>query len=228
MIDFILSSDNLPFTVAIGLMLSIALLEGVGMLLGLGFSNLVDSLFPDADIDINVDVDTDIDGDIDFDSTSLFTKFWSWLRVGKVPVLVLLIVFLTTFGLTGFFIQSTVQSIIGRYLPWFIAIVPALLFAFPLVRFSSKYIAKIIPNDESSAVSEETFIGKVATITLGSAKKGKPAEAKLVDQYAQTHYIMVEPENEDDIFSQTEKVLLVSHNGSIFKAIKNPLNSLID
>ena len=43
-IEFLLASQNIPFAVAIGLMLMIAAMEGAGALLGAGLSDLLDRL----------------------------------------------------------------------------------------------------------------------------------------------------------------------------------------
>ena len=51
MFEFLTASANLPFTVALTVMLFIAFLEGVGTVLGFAFSSLLDSLLPDIDID---------------------------------------------------------------------------------------------------------------------------------------------------------------------------------
>ncbi len=224
MIDFFLSGDNIPFTVAIVLMLAIAVLEGVTSVMGMGISNLLDSILPDLDLDVDIDADVDVDVDTDIDintGPSIFTKFLSWIQVGKVPLLVLLIAGLTVFGIAGFFVQSASKFFIGGYLPWFIAIFPALIISMPVIRVSAKILSKIIPDDDTSAVSQDSFIGQIATITLGKAEKGKPAEAKLKDKFGQTHYLMIEPDKENDIFRQSEQVLIVSRNGSVYKAIKN-------
>jgi len=232
MIEFFLAPENIPFTIAITLMLAIAFMEGVGMLLGMGLSNMIDSVLPDfdADVDLGIDVDVDsVSGGADMlDAPNVFSRMMAWLRVGKVPFLVLMIIFLTTFGFAGFVIQSLVKSVISFYLPWFVAIIPAVIVALPIVRVSGSVIGKLIPQDESSAVSEKSFIGQIAVVTAGVAEKGMPAQAKLKDKYGQTHYILVEPEVEGIKFIQSDEVLLIKQNGSLFTAIENPSQSLSD
>ncbi|MEL6964311.1 MAG: OB-fold-containig protein, partial [Pseudomonadota bacterium] len=73
-----------------------------------------------------------------------------------------------------------------------------------------------------------SFVGRVATITLGSARLGQPAQAKLQDQHGQTHYVMVEPDRQDITFEQGSRVLLVARARGVFRAIKNKNNALID
>ncbi len=226
MIAFVLSNQNMPFAIALALMLAIAILEGVTTLIGAGLSDLLDSMLPDMDMDVDADFDADLDADIH--APGLFTKLLSWLRVGEVPVLMLVIVFLTAFGLIGLFCQSMALRILGTMLPASLVSVPTLLVTFPVVRICGGILGRVIPKDETESVSEESFVGRVAVITLGRAERGKPAQARLSDQHGQAHYIMVEPDVGDIGFEQGTTVLIVSHEGAIFKAIENPSAALTD
>jgi hypothetical protein len=238
MIGFLLSSQNLPFTVALTLMLAIAVMEGVSTLIGAGLSDMIDSVLPEMDLDVDADLDIDMDADIDIDADmdadadfhapGAFTRLLSWLRVGQVPVLILAIVFLTSFGLIGLFCQSTALKLVGQMLPGSLASLPALIITFPVVRVCGGILARILPKDESESVSEESFIGRVAVITLGTAAAGKPAQARLTDPHGQSHYIMVEPDLAETRFEQGTSVLIVSHQGAVYKGIENPNPALAD
>lgn len=224
MIAFLLASENLPFTVSLTLMLAIAVMEGVSTLIGAGLSDMIDSVLPEMDVDVDVDLDLDAD----FHAPGPFTRLLSWLRVGQVPVLVLAIVFLTAFGLIGLFCQSTALKLVGHMLPASLASVPALFVTIPMVRVCGGVLAKILPKDETESVSEESFVGRVAVITLGTAAAGKPAQARLTDQHGQSHYVMVEPDVAGVSFEQGAEVLIVSHQGAIYRGIENPNQALTD
>ena len=225
MIAFLLADQNLPFAVSLTLMLLIALLEGVTTLFGMGLSSLIDSLMPEMDVDLDVDVDADIDA-ADLPPASSLTKLLAWLRIGQVPALVLLVVFLTAFGLLGLGIQSVATRITGGFLPVLPAMLGAFVLAMPMVRFFGGLLARIMPKDETEAVSEKSFIGLVAVITTGTAKFGSPAQGRLCDRYGQSHYVMIEPDDAEDAFPQGAEVLLVSQQGATFKAIRNPSAAL--
>ncbi len=230
MTDFILASENLPFSIALGLMIAIGLLEGITTLLGFGASSFLESLMPDTDIDIDVDVDMDIDMDADIPdgisgdiaSAGALSNLLGWFNIGRVPVLILFILFLFGFGMIGLIIQSVAHNISGRLLPGFIPSAAAFAAAMIFVKFSGMALAKLIPKDETEAVSEDSFIGRVAVITLGTAKSGKPAQARLRDQHGQVHYIMVVPDSEADVFEAGSEVLPVRQAGAVFYAIPNP------
>ena len=111
--------------------------------------------------------------------------------------------------------------IFGLMLPASVASILAFVISLPIVRVLGSGLNKIIPKDETSAVSKDTFIGRVATITLGESRNGNSAEGKVKDSFGKYHYIMIEPDIAGDIFSQGSEVLLVRQDGSKFYAIKN-------
>ncbi len=227
MFDFLLAGGNLPFVVSILLMLLIAMVEGVGSLLGAGISGFLDSLIPDLDLDLDIDADLDVDLHApEVLEPSGLTKLLGWLRIGQVPALMLLIIFLTTFGLLGLCLQSAVQKVFGSLLPALLAVVPVLFVSLPIVRVLGGWLGHIMPQDETYAVAEEEFIGRTALITIGKATPGKPTSARLIDQHGTVHYVMVEPDEEGVVFETGQTVILVRQNGSVFQAIKNTSEAL--
>lgn len=249
MIEFFLAPHNASFAIAIGLMALIASFEVVGALMGLSPSSALDSLLPeiDTDLDMDADVDLDIGADADLDADVTAGQFGGdvgavpeaatagplsqvlgWLCVGKVPILVLLVVFLTAFGLSGFVIQALARSVIGTPLPQLVAVMPAFLAAVPTTRFAGLSLSKIIPKEHTEAVSQGNFIGKVATVIRGEARHDLPAEAKLTDQYGTTHYILVVPDDKAGTFKQGTEVIVVKQSGSIYQAILNTSTAMTD
>ena len=205
--DF-LAPENLPFTVALGLMLALAVLESVSTLMGHAFSDLADAALPDSDID----------------SDGLL----GWLHLGRAPLLMLVIVFLTAFGVVGLLIQIAARGVTGSFFsPWLVSL-PAFALALPAVRLMGGVIARWMPKDETTAVSEDSLLGRVATITIGVAAPGQPAEARCRDEHGQTHYLMVEPDLPDGSFPAGSEVLLVRREAATYRAIANPHASLSD
>lgn len=219
MISFLTASQNLPFTVALAVMLVIAMMEGTSLVLGAGITNVLDKIIPVFDFDVDAP---------ELSNTTGFTKFLSWLRIGEVPFLITLIIFLTAFGLIGLILQSMVDSVAGTLLPAYVASAPALLVTLPVLRVSHRVVAKIIPKDETYAVSEDTFIGRIAVVTGGTATAKKGAQARLKDEFGRDHYVLVKPDNEGDSFPPKTSVLVVSKKGAFFYAIANPNPNLVD
>ncbi len=224
--EFLTASPNAPFVVALCVMFGVAALEGVGTLIGGGLSELVDSALPDLDIDLDVG---ELDPDAELDSgPGLFAQGLAWLHFGRVPALVLLVLFLTAFGLAGLVLQALLHSALGIYAPKLLAVPAALFVAVPVVRVSGGWIAHLIPRDETSAVSSDSFVGRVATIVLGTARAGQPTQARLQDEHGRSHYVMVEPDLADEELASGAEVLLVRREGSRFRAICAPQSLLAD
>ncbi|MBN9669673.1 YqiJ family protein [Roseibium aggregatum] len=247
MFDFILAQQNTPFAVALGLMIAIALAEGVGTLMGLGLSSMIDSLLPDFDLpDMDVpdldgpEFDGDVSagalqGDLEVASTTtgasaagqgVFSQMLAWLCFGRVPALIILVIFFTGFGLAGYVLQSLVQSVSGWLLPGVVASAAAFAGALPLTRVTALGLSKVMPKEESDAVSRATFVGKPALIVQGHARKGLPAQARLKDARGQSHYVFVEPDIEDEVLEQGTEVIIVRQAGAHFNAIRNTNETL--
>ncbi len=190
MFDFLVAPENLPFAVALVLMLMIGAVEA----LGLGASAA------------HLDVHGDADGG----------HLLGWLGVGQVPLLVTLVVLLALFGLIGFGLQQFAAALIGAPIsPWLAAAI-AFVAALPLLGLSSRALARIMPGDETTAISLDSLVGKRAQITIGSARRGSPAQARVRDVHGQSHYVMVEPVTDGSSVGAGETVLLVAREGEIF------------
>ncbi len=245
MFESFFSDATAPFAIALSLMLLIALMELIGALMGMAPSDMIDSMLPEIDTDLDIDADLDLEVDVDLggvgspldtDAVSApdapgagpLSSILGWLCVGRVPILVLLIAFLTAFGLTGIVLQGTFASLVGFSLPAALASVPALVVAIPATRWSGLVLSKIMPKEQTEAVSQKRFVGRIATIVRGEAKTGLPAEAKLTDRYGQTHYLLVEPDEADASFPAGEAVLIVKQVGGRYRVIANPNPHLTD
>lgn len=222
MIELLTADPNKAFTIALGVMIGIGLMEGVGLLFGAGLSAALESVLPDVDLDVDIDIDGPEA------ATPVFSRLLGWLRLGQVPVLMLLLVFLTAFGLAGLFIQAAARGLFGGFLPGWLAAAPAILIAVPSVRVGGGLLALVLPREETDAVSEESFIGRIATITLGQAAVGCPAEAKLQDEHGFTHYVMVEPDSQGETFAAGSHILLTERHGAVFRGIRNTTDALVD
>lgn len=222
MVELILHPANIPFTVALALMLCMTVIEGAGSLMGFGFSEYLDSLVPDIDASVDLEA-TDMDAP---GADSVFSRFLGWMRIKGVPLLILVVVFLTSFGLLGLALQSVAQKVFGDFLPPLVASAGAFAGTLPVVRVFGRTCARFLPRDETEAVSEKSYIGKVAHITLGRAMTSSPAQAKFKDRYGTTHYMMVEPDMDGEVFEQGEAVLIVGQKGAVFSAIRNTCEEL--
>ena len=210
MIEFLLADINIGFAIALCSVLALALLEGIGMLIGLSMMNLLDHISP---IDLDIDIDTNI-------NSGGLTPLLGWLCLNRLPLLIWLVLFLTCFGMTGYTLNYILLNSVEISLPTLISYSLSLLLALYLTHHIGAPLSRLLPKNESSATSNSSFNGLIATITIGTAKQGSPAEASLVDSYKQKHYVLVSPDSNEEEFTQGQQVVLVEKKDHFWLAVK--------
>ncbi|MDQ4088341.1 MAG: YqiJ family protein [Pseudomonadota bacterium] len=191
MIELLLRPEMLPFSVALLIMLMIGAAEAVGI--GAGAVHL----------DAHADAGDPL----------------GWLGVGEVPLLVVLVVLLALFGLIGLAGQQLASALLGAPLTPWIAAPAALVAALPLTGSCARALARVLPHDETTAVSLDSLIGRRATVVVGTARQGCPARAQVKDVFGQVHYVMIEPSDERQAIAAGETALLVERQGELFVAL---------
>lgn len=199
--------ETWPFGAALAIMVGLAIVEGAGLLFAVSPSQWLDQMLPD--------LPDSLEGSL------------GWLHLGKVPLLVLFILFLAGFAVAGYVVQSVAHSITGFLLPGWLAAIPAVLAGMSTLSGIGALLTRIVPGDETSAVSEQTLIGRAGTVIRGTARQGLAAEAKVRDAHGNTHYVLVEPDLQDQTFEEGADVLLVRKVGTRFRCILNPHPSLL-
>lgn len=207
--NLFLAAETVPFGVAFALMLALGVLEAIGLALSFSPSAWLDNLLPEPAVDAGVE------------------GVLGWLHVGRVPSLVLLVLFLAGFALGGYGVQLLARGVIGGYLPSLAAAVPAVACGVLAVRSLGAVLARVIPRDESSAISEAEFVGRVALVTAASARKGLAAQARLRDGHGRSHFVLVEPDAPGLVLRDGMEVLVVKKSGSVYRVIENPHASLV-
>ncbi|KPN71678.1 YqiJ family protein [Neisseria sp. 83E34] len=219
--DLINAPQTQIFGIAIMLMVLLGVVETLSLVFG-GISNWVDGLLPDS-----LTEPTHAEIGLDGADAGALVRFLSWLYVGKIPLLMLMVVFLAVFGLLGYILQACLKNFVGFYLNGFLAAGAVWFASLPVVRVVGGRLYKIMPKDETTAVEQKSLVGRVGVVVLGEARHGSPAEVRVKDGFGQQHYVMAEPDN-GGVLQQGEAVLLVSLEGNTFKAIANPSGSLVD
>ncbi|HEY5800797.1 MAG TPA: OB-fold-containig protein, partial [Burkholderiaceae bacterium] len=124
-------------------------------------------------------------------------------------------------------IQLFWHGLFGWYLPAFVAVVPAGFIGLANVHVLGGLLAKILPKDETSAVSEQTLLGRAGVVITGTARRGMAAEVKVKDSHGNAHFLMLEPDIDGEEFEQGSIVLVVSKHGALYRGIRNPHPTLI-
>jgi hypothetical protein len=192
-LSILLTPEYAPFAIAFVIMVGIGLIEAIG--LGVGH------------LGAHADFDTDVDG----------PSFLDWLGLGaQIPILIWLTSLLACFSLAGVAIQQIAAQLLGAPLHWGLAAGAALVLGGILNGFVATGFARIMPTFEATVVSQNELVRRRGTVLEGTARRGAPTRAKVIDQHRQVHYIMVEPHHDDDVLAPGETGLLVRREGTIF------------
>ena len=224
--DMLLVPEMRPFAIALGLVLGLVVLEVV--LLFLGLSLMTDEGGADFDADAGLNAEPGFEAEADFDadaadaveapgaSPSGFGSVLSWLGLGHVPFAIWFAAFLTAFGLTGLTFQAIATAILGAPLAPTVASLAALIPALAVSSRIARAIGRLVPKFESTAISTRSYGGRRGVITVGTAVRGKPAQARFTDGHGNVHYTLVEPLDDDASISQgTEIAIMRLRDGSL-------------
>lgn len=220
MIENLLAPENGVFLVTLCLFLLIFLVQAISVVVGMEPFGFLDSLLPDIDIDVDTDLNL---GDV---SPSFIDSVMSMLKLGRVPFVFTFILFLFLFSVIGLYGQMAIFELSGSRLNGILASGGSFVVTLPLLRFGNGILEKILPKDETAAISAGTFVGRMATILIGTATHERAAEAKVVGPDGKTHYINVVADNEGKSFGKGDHLLIVGRRTEgIFTVIenKNPL-----
>lgn len=190
MLEFLGASQNIVFVIALAIMSLIGVVEAVGL----------GSAAIDHDFDLDVD-------------------WLSWLGVGTLPLLMLLVIFLAAFGVIGLVGQQFALDHLGHLVSPLLAVPGAALLALPVTGGGARLLSRIIPRDETSAIDIEDLVGLRAEIIVGRATQGSPAKARVKDHHGQSHYVLAEPDSPAASFAEGDEILLVRREGHVFRAI---------
>ena len=190
-----LTPAYLPFAIAFVVMIGIGLVEAIG--LGLGA------------LDLDAGIGADADGGV-----------LDWLGLGdEIPVLIWLISLLGCFTLVGVAIQQLAAALAGTPLHWGAASGGALVGGVLLNTLAANGLARVMPGYETTIISTDDLLRQRGTILEGTARRGSPARAKVVDRHGLAHFVMVEPHDDADAIPSGETALLVRREGKLFFAL---------
>ena len=202
--DILLAPDVRPFAVAAAIM---AVLGGIELLTTLvGFSI---SEFLGKDVAIEADSHNGLGG------------LLLWINAGRLPLLILIILAFGVFSIEGFLLQG-IAHVAGFAIPVAIAALIAIAGSIPVIRTTSRGIARIIPRDETYAVSDADFVGKVALVSVGPLDQGLPGRVRLKDVFGNWHTVSARASRDSPALAVGASVLLVDRDAKCFIAISAP------
>jgi hypothetical protein len=221
MLAFLVAPEFQPFSIAALVMIGLLLVEAGSTLIGVPTSSLLDSVFGLHAVHLELHHGIESQGGIGShgpQTTSSsgvahgtdgpFATAFNWLNAGRVPLLVLIIAFLACFAAVGMVLQISATHLLAP-LPTAAAVGIAVAAAIPGTRWTSRLVSRIIPRDETYAVSDEDLIGRVGIVTLGPVVAGAAARAKVQDKYGNWHFPRVTPGVSGASIPQGASILIV-------------------
>jgi hypothetical protein len=202
--DILLAPDVRPFAVAAAIMLALGGIELLATLVGFSISELVGKEVA-----------------VDSDSGNGLGGLFLWINAGRLPLLILIILALGVFAVAGFFLQGLAHGV-GLSVPVSIAALAAAALSLPVIRVTSRGIARIIPRDETYVVNETDFIGHVAEVSIGPLDQGLPGRVRLKDVFGNWHSLVARASPESTPLPVGASVLLVDRDAKSFIAISAP------
>jgi Protein of unknown function (DUF1449) len=202
--DILLAPDVRPFAIAAAIMVALGGIELLTTLIGFSISQLV--------------------GDgvaVEADSHDALGGLFLWINAGRLPLLILIILALGVFSVEGFLLQG-IGHVVGIAVPVSIAALAAAAGSIPVIRTTSRGLSRIIPRDETYAVSDADFVGKVAVVSIGPLDQGLPGRVRLKDVFGNWHTVPARASSDSVALAVGASVLLVDRDAKSFIAISAP------
>ena len=178
LMEFFLEPQNLIFIISLAF--------GIILVLGavLGFVG------HDADHDVSHDVEGDHDVGHDHDTDnerghnplavapagdgnerSFFSRLFSYIGIGRVPVTIVLMIMSMVFGCTGLIVNAALQSLVSVYVYAPVSFAVASLVSFFLTGKIARGLNRVMPMTETHNVRKQDFVGTTGTLLLPADQK---------------------------------------------------------
>ena len=207
--DILLAPEVRPFAVAAAIMVVLGGIELLTTMVGLSISELVGHDFS-----------------VEAESHNGLSGLFLWVNAGRLPLLILIILVLGIFSIEGFFLQGIAHAL-GLTIPASLVALVAAAGSLPVIRSTSRGLARIIPRDETYAVSDDDFVGQVATVTVGPLDQGLPGRVRLKDVFGNWHTVSARASRDSQDLAVGASVLLVDRDAKSFIAIAAPADLLL-
>jgi hypothetical protein len=202
--DILLAPEVRPFAVAAAIMVALGGIEVLTTMIGLSISELIGH-------DVSVEVD----------HHNGLSSLFLWINAGRLPLLILLILVLGVFSIEGFLLQGIAHAL-GLVIPVSIMVLAAVAGSLPVIRTTSRGLARVIPRDETYAVHDADFVGQIATVTVGPLDQGLPGRVRLKDVFGNWHTVSARASHDSPDLAVGASVLLVDRDAKGFIAIAAP------
>ncbi|HWQ14492.1 MAG TPA: hypothetical protein VNL77_16960 [Roseiflexaceae bacterium] len=209
----LLAGHNIPFLVALGCAVALAAIQ---IAAGFGDSDADADVDADVDLDADVDADADLDADADVDAGAHASGSGAHggdgalalLGVGRVPLMLVLMVFLASFGALGLVANALIGGLAGGYPGWALAVtlVGSALAAVPLTGGLSRQVARVAARS-TTAVSNQQLVGRVGVVVSPSVSRTY-GRVQVRDGHGSLHTVFAVVEGDTPLPERSEVALL--------------------
>lgn len=191
MFELLFAYDLMPFHLSVIMLLLLSMAETLGSYIGLKPSHLFNKLAP------------------------IWLSKSPLVQVKFSKMLILVFLFIN-FSFAGYVLQLMSFAYQQALMPWYYAVLVALIVAIFFTVFMIHCLDQVIPPKFQQ--TQSNLLGRLATVSSGNARPGFSAQARVRDEFGQLHYVQIEPEfGEIEIQSQ---VLLIRFKKSHYIAKK--------
>lgn len=227
-LSFLIADHNIPFIAALGLALALALVQIVA-----GFGDNDAEVDADADVDTDFDSDADLDADVsadpdaDVDAHHVHHEVaaagpLAALGIGRVPLMLVLMAFLGSFGAAGLIFNTLVGGFFSAFPVWMllVSLILSAVAALPLTGAISRSLARFASRN-STAISSEELVGRVGRVVSSTVSRTYGRVA-VRDRFGTLHTVFAVVESDHSLPDQTE-VALVSYDEAQRRFTVRPL-----
>ncbi|RDV24300.1 DUF1449 family protein [Alteromonas aestuariivivens] len=198
MTNFLLNDANFWFSVALAAVIVLAIIECVGLFFRVSLLGLFDQ-----SIAINSEFEAPEP------NPDIYTRLVQLLSLDRLPIMIWLAIFLLCFGLTGFTTNWALSYFPGKSVRDWINVPASIITALFATRYLARLVATWLPNRNWSPARPDNFKGRTGEITMGTARYGCVAEAKVLNQFEQPRYVLVEAAKPEEHFKTGDKVVFI-------------------
>ncbi len=204
--SLLFSPAFVPFSLALGLLAALFLLELVALILGASLIGADQG--PDLDPGIDAGAAFDVEpGELPdigslvaaADSAGIAPEaagpggLMGLLGLGATPFMIWFAALLLGFGASGILVQSLAGALVSAPLAPGLAVLIALPLGLGFAKRFARGFARLLPKIETTATSVQFMGGLRGRVTQGVARQGSAAEVRLTDRHGNTHYLRCEP-----------------------------------
>lgn len=214
-LDFLAGPSTKPFAITEAILIGMTLLEVLALTMGTSISAKLDAILhldhPEADAGVAHD-------GLHVAEQAWLSTAWDWFNKGRVPLLILLMVMLGTFGAIGHVIQGVSHALVG-FLPTGLACFLSAVLTIPVTRRITRIVGRIVPRDETYVIHNEDLVGSVVTIRLGPVTDQEIGRAQLIDRHGNQHFPWVRGASANVRIEEGAPALIVSRKDNEYLVV---------